>query len=59
MNSEIINLLKNTASNFAQLAEAFEQEQKAINARFDHAERDACETRQALKEAANMILSKL
>ena len=59
MNSDIINLLKETAANFAELAAAFEEEQKTTNARLDFIERTSCETKQTLKEVADLILSRL
>ena len=60
MNDEIIRLLKDTANNFAALADAFEtyhaNEQKRINTRMDFIERTACDTKDALKAAAELIL---
>jgi hypothetical protein len=59
LNSEIIKLLRDAANNFAQLAEAFEQEQKVTNSRMDCIEGVARETRQAVSDAAQLLLSKL
>lgn len=59
MNSDVVKLLRDTAANFAQLAEALEQEQDRVNSRLDFIEQTSCETKQTLKEAANLILNKL
>lgn len=59
MNSEVIKLLRDTANNFAQLAEALEQEQKNTHSRIDFIERTMCETKVTLQEAANLILKRL
>ena len=59
MISDVVNLLRDTATNFAQLAEALEQESKTVNARLDFIEQATCDTKQAIKEAANLILNKL
>ena len=59
MYSDISNLLRETANNFVQLAEALEAEQKCTQSRIDYIERTACETKSTLQEAANLILSRL
>ena len=59
MISDVVKLLRDTAANFMQLAEALEQEQKTVNARLDFIEHTTCDTKQAIKEAANLILNKL
>lgn len=59
MNSDIIKLLRETSSNFALLAAAFEEEQKRVSARLDHIECTEHETRQVLKDMAHEILSRL
>ena len=59
MNSDTIELLREMAGKFAQLAEAFEREQKATNTRLDYTEQAACETKQVLKDVASVILNKL
>ena len=59
MNSEIIKLLRDTANNFAQLAEALEQEQNNIHSRINYIERTMSDTKVTLQEAANLILRRL
>ena len=59
MNSEVIKLLRDTANNFAQLAEALEQEQKNTNKRIDYIEKTACDTNGTLREVAQLILNRL
>lgn len=59
MNSEVIKLLRDTANNFAKLAEALEQEQKHTKSRIDYIESTVCETKSTLQEAANLILRRL
>ena len=59
MNSDIIKLLRETSSNFALLAAAFEEEQKRVSARLDHIECTEYETRQVLKDMAHEILNRL
>jgi hypothetical protein len=58
-NSDIIKLLRDTADNFAQLANAFEQEQNRVDSRIVYLENTVCETRQTIKDAASLILTKL
>ena len=59
MYSEISNLLRETANNFVQLAEALEAEQERTQSRIDYIERTTCETKSTLQEAANLILRRL
>ena len=59
MDSEVIKLLRDTANNFAKLAEALEQEQKNTRSRIDCLEKSVCDTRSTLKEAANLVLRQL
>ena len=59
MNSEVIKLLRETSANFAMLADAFEEEQRAVRARLDHMEHSEYETRQALRDLAHGILNRL
>ena len=59
MGSDIIKLLRDTANNFSQLAEALEQEQKTVNSRLDCIECNASETKQIIKEAASLLLNRL
>ena len=56
MNDEIVRLLRDTANNFAALADAFEQEHKNTNARMEYLEHAVCDTKDTLKCAAEMIL---
>ena len=59
MNSEVIKLLRDTANNFALLAEALEQEQKNTNNRIDYIEKTAGDTKSVLQEVASLLLSQL
>lgn len=59
MNSEVVKLLRDTANNFAQLADALEQEHEQTKTRIDYIEMQVCDARGTLKEAANLILSRL
>ena len=58
-NSDLIKLLRDTANNFALLADAFEQEQERVESRIDCLDKTACETKQTMKEAARHILDRL
>jgi hypothetical protein len=59
MNSEVIKLLRDTANNFAQLAEALEQEQKNTSKRIDYLEMTVHETKNTMRAAADLILRQL
>jgi hypothetical protein len=56
---DISDLLKEAANVFAQLATAYEEEQRSTRARLDHIEYKTAENREALKAAAEAILKNL
>jgi hypothetical protein len=56
---DISDLLKDAANIFAQLATAYEEEQRSTRARLDHVEYKTAENREALKAAAEAILKNL
>jgi hypothetical protein len=59
MNSDITKLLRETANTLAALADAFDQELNNTNYRLNKIECDVDDTKQTLKDAASMIMSRL
>lgn len=54
-----IECLRTISSGFAQLADALQDQEEQINSRLDHVETKVLKNRQALKDAASMILGRL
>lgn len=59
MNNDVAKLLRDTASIFAQLASAFEDEHRRLNDRIDHLENKTKKNKETLKNVAQMILDNL
>lgn len=59
MNTDIVDLLRNAAGIFAELANAYEEDRRITNSRLDSLENKTERNREALTAAAEMILSKL
>ena len=59
MNSEITAALRNIAAGFDALALALENQQKATEDRLECVEHVAFDSRQTMKEVANLILTRL
>jgi hypothetical protein len=59
LNTDIVDLLRNAAGIFAELANAYEEDRHITNSRLDYIESQTAKNREALKAAAEMILSTL
>lgn len=59
MNSPLINVLRNIASDFGQLAEELEKQNENVDQRITYIETIVNDNREALKDAANAILGRI
>ena len=58
MNNGVVDCLRNLASGFSYLANELEKQQEANDKRMSTIESEVHENRQALKDAANVILGR-
>ena len=59
MNNGVVDCLRSLASGFSYLADELEKQQEANDKRMNIIEAEISNNRQALKDAANMILDRL
>ena len=59
MNNSVVDYLRSLASNFTYLADELEKQQEANDRRMNIIETEMLNNKEALKEAANLIIGRL